>query len=115
MNVHDSSLEDDDKESPVAMLSQMNLNDETLNGNIIPIETKPKGTDLNSSLLKNIFSGPKKPKKATVIDNDDTTAELDKEEDELSNNPDKQAVNEVVDELNDLMLDGPTDANDFVD
>jgi len=90
MNVHDSSLEDDNQEdSPVAMLSQMNLNDETLNGNIIPVETKPKSNDLNSNLLKNIFSGAKKPKKATVIDNEDTTAELDKEEDELSNNPDK--------------------------
>jgi len=97
MNVHDSSLEDNDRESPVALLSSMNLNDETLNGNIIPIESgshgssqiKPKSNDLNSNLLKNIFGETKKPKKATVIENEDTTAELDKEEGELVNSTDK--------------------------
>jgi len=93
----------------------MNLNDESLNGNIIPIETKPKSNDLNSSLLKTIFGDSKKPKKATVIESEDTTAELDKDEDSMSNNTDKQVVNEVVDELNDLMLGGDTDANDFID
>jgi len=39
MNVHDSSLEDNYGESPVALLSSMNLEDETLTGNINSIES----------------------------------------------------------------------------
>jgi len=45
-----------------------------------------------------------------VIESDDTTAELDKSEGDQSSRSDKQAANEVSNELKDLM-----NANDFVD
>lgn len=112
-DVFDGSNEGDDQESPVALLSAMDLNcdddqiDTMLNeaaesGSRGQTEDKQLG-DLNSSLLKKLNKKP--VRKAAVIEDDEP--DLDNRG-ELSTATDQATVNHVVDELNDLMLGGET-------
>lgn len=127
-DVLDGSKEGDDKESPVALLSSMDLNcdDDKIN-TLVYEETGSRGstanegnkssksTDLGSSILKKLNLNKKPTKKAAVVidDDDDNEPKADQEANgEQYAATDLTTVNHVVDELNDLMKYASNDTNE---
>ena len=122
----DGSKEGDDKESPVALLSAMDLNcdDDKINTLVENPETGSRGStatkasDIGSSILKKLNLNKKPTKKAAVVvdDDDDENEPNSADQDskgELSTATDQTTINHVVDELNDLMqYTSSNDANE---
>ena len=118
-DVLDGSREGDDKESPVALLSAMDLNcdDDQINFALQPNESLESGSrgssstddisQIDSSLPK---SAAKKParKAAVVVDNEPDHDHAG----ELSAATDQATISHVVEELNDLMIVNDAEINE---
>lgn len=119
----DGSKEGDDHESPVALLSAMDLNCDDGQINTLlhegaesgsrgssPNEDPADKSDLNSNILKKLYSGGKPARKAAVVVDDDEPDHDPKGE--LSTATDQASIDHVVDELNDLMNVGAHEVNE---